>query len=545
MYCNTPQVNQLTSLLKAHHIEHVVVCPGSRNATIVHNLHAAGSECFKLHPVTDERSAAFVALGMVLATQEAVAVCVTSGSALLGCIPAAAEAYYRHLPLLVISADRPQYIIGQLDGQTLPQNGALSPYCPTFNITEPHNNNEAWCNNRKINEALLALHLYEGQPVHINVEIEEPMFNFSTPQLPQERVVQRFAQNTNAATPLPDCVLQTIAQAKLPTLVMGQYERGDIRKEVEDLRANNQMLVLSEIISDVSGNHLMEAFDEETLTPYVQPDVIVHIGGNFVHKKFKKRLRNGNCMVIRVGNDAQLPDTFYHTTYWLQQSVQPMLAQLAQTLKHNHTEVKKARASLENTWQQMQQTLQDADNKTEGISMYKALNALYQHLLQHPDLSVSLHLANSSAVRVAGKVFQAGTFPIYCNRGTNGIEGSLSTAVGYALTLWGLTIVVIGDLSFFYDVNALWNMQLPNNLRIMLLNNGRGSIFDHLPGLSQSPAQSHYIAAGDQHYTAQGIAQAFKLNYHSISVPHQLNTTIAQWLKESDRASLLEVELPH
>ena len=161
MYCNTHQVNQLTSLLKAHHIEHVVVCPGSRNATIVHNLHTAGSECFKLHPVTDERSAAFVALGMTLATQQAVAVCVTSGSALLGCIPAVAEAYYRHLPLLVISADRPQYIIGQLDGQTLPQNGALAPYCTTFNITEPHNDNEVWCNNRKINEALLALQLYE------------------------------------------------------------------------------------------------------------------------------------------------------------------------------------------------------------------------------------------------------------------------------------------------------------------------------------------------------------------------------------------------
>lgn len=128
MYCNTHQVNQLTSLLKAHHIEHVVVCPGSRNATIVHNLHTAGSECFKLHPVTDERSAAFVALGMTLATQQAVAVCVTSGSALLGCIPAVAEAYYRHLPLLVISADRPQYIIGQLDGQTLPQ---MVPWFPT------------------------------------------------------------------------------------------------------------------------------------------------------------------------------------------------------------------------------------------------------------------------------------------------------------------------------------------------------------------------------------------------------------------------------
>lgn len=544
MYCNTHQVNQLTSLLKAHHIEHVVVCPGSRNATIVHNLHTAGSECFKLHPVTDERSAAFVALGMTLATQQAVAVCVTSGSALLGCIPAVAEAYYRHLPLLVISADRPQYIIGQLDGQTLPQNGALVPYCTTFNITEPHNDNEVWCNNRKINEALLALQLYEGQPVHINVEIEEPMFNFSTPQLPEERVVQCFASNNNAA-PLPHCVLQTIAQAKLPALVMGQYERGDIRKEVEDIRANQQMLVLSEIISDVSDNHLIEAFDNEELTPNVQPDVIVHIGGNFVHKKFKKRLRNSHCTVIRVGNDAQLPDTFYHTSYWLQQSAQPVLAQLAQTLQHNHSEVAKANKVLNQTWEKMQQDLLQDVQKEEELSMYSTLNALQQHLALHPELSVSLHLANSSAVRVAGKVFQAGTFPIYCNRGTNGIEGSLSTAVGYALTLWGLTIVIIGDLSFFYDVNALWNTQLPNNLRIMLLNNGRGSIFDHLPGLSQSPAQSHYIAAGNQHYTAEGIAQAFKLNYHSVSMPNQLNTSIAQWLEESDCACLLEVELPH
>ena len=109
MYCHSPQVNQLTALLVAHGVERAVVCPGSRNGVVVHNLHALQSEGrMQLTAVTDERSAAFVALGMTLATQQAVAVCVTSGSALLACLPAVAEAYYRHLPLLVISADRPQ-----------------------------------------------------------------------------------------------------------------------------------------------------------------------------------------------------------------------------------------------------------------------------------------------------------------------------------------------------------------------------------------------------------------------------------------------------
>ena len=91
MYCDTPQVNQLTALLEAHHIRHIVVCPGSRNATIAHNLNEKGENCFTLHPITDERSAAFVAIGLILATQECTAVCVTSGSALINCIPAVAD----------------------------------------------------------------------------------------------------------------------------------------------------------------------------------------------------------------------------------------------------------------------------------------------------------------------------------------------------------------------------------------------------------------------------------------------------------------------
>ena len=538
MFCDTPQVNQLTSLLIKHEVRHIVVCPGSRNATIVHNLHAAGEDHFSLHPVTDERSAAFVALGMSLATQTCVAVCVTSGSALLGCIPAVAEAFYRNLPLLVISADRPQYIIGQLDGQTLPQAGALRPYCNTYQVNPSHTEEDYWLNNLRINEALIFATDY-SRPVHINVAIEEPMFSFTTAQLPDERMVKAVAP-IHAQTCLPPHIIDMIKAAHLPAIVMGQYESGDLRKEVDDIRQNGQLLVLSEIISDVCGNHLLEAFDEEKDSQYV-PDLIIHIGGNFVHKKFKALLRKSPCQVIRLGNDDHLTDTFFHLTR--QVIIQPQLAlqQLSQALPKHNAQVVATCKHLDHVWTQMDADLSAAN---EGkLTPYTAIRTLRDQLLLQPDLPFTLHLANSSTVRVAGKIFESGTYPIYCNRGTNGIEGSLSTAVGYATQMWGLSIVIIGDLSFFYDANALWNTHLPTNLRILLLNNGRGSIFDHLPGLSQSPARTNYIAAGNQHFSAQGIAQTYGLDYALATDCDQLLAALPRFLSEEEGAMLLEVKL--
>ncbi len=539
MFCDIPQVNQLTSLLIAHGIRDVVVCPGSRNATIVHNLHEAGEEHFTLHPVTDERSAAFVALGIALATQEPTAVCVTSGSALLGCIPAVAEAYYRHIPLLVVSADRPQAWIGQMDGQTLPQNGALRPYCLTAQINPAKDEEGLWENNRLINAALLSLHDKGGRPAHINVSIAEPMFSFSTESLPNERKIEKVCRKPQ--TPLPEELLNDVAEARLPVLLLGQYEAGDIRSEVRMLAEHGQMLVLPEVISDVPGNHRLHTFDAfGDAKEELMPDLVVQGGGNFVHKRFKSLLRKGNCRVVRIGEDYELCDTFCHLTSWVDAPLQPVLAQLAARLPHHNAAVEHAAKRLDALWEKEQETMD-----RETLAPYTVLTALRHELQQIDDVPYTLHLANSSSVRAAGMVFASGTWPIFCNRGTNGIEGSLSTAVGYALKMWGLSIVVIGDLSFFYDVNALWNTHLPSNLRILLLNDGHGAIFDHLPGLSASPAAGEFVAAGGQQYRAYGIADAFHLDYHYAASLDELRTMLPDWLSahEEGNAQLLEVVL--
>ena len=192
MFCDKDNVNILTALLAAHGIRHAVVCPGSRNAPIVHNL----KECEQIecHPVTDERSAGFYALGLALATASPVAVCVTSGSALLNVAPAAAEAFYRHVPIIIISADRPAQWIGQLDGQTMPQTGALGCFVKkAVCLPEPNNDEQRWMCNRLVNEAITTATIHGWGPVHINVPITEPLFSFTT-----RKTSKTIWQNTSA-----------------------------------------------------------------------------------------------------------------------------------------------------------------------------------------------------------------------------------------------------------------------------------------------------------------------------------------------------------
>ena len=150
----------------------------------------------------------------------------------------------------------------------------------------------------------------------------------------------------------------------------------------------------------------------------------------------------------------------------------------------------------------------------------------------------STHYANSSAIRLANIYAR---HPVFCNRGVNGIEGSLSTAAGFSCVTEEKVFCVIGDLSFFYDQNALWNQNLRGNLRILLLNNGKGGIFHMLPGLDQSPARDKFVAA-EHHTTAEGICQQNHVSYLKATNMEEMKKGIATLIRqESDTPMLLEV----
>ena len=149
-----------------------------------------------------------------------------------------------------------------------------------------------------------------------------------------------------------------------------------------------------------------------------------------------------------------------------------------------------------------------------------------------------VHYANSTPIRLANRYAQG--HPVWCNRGVNGIEGSLSTAAGFS-TVQGLIFCFLGDISFFYDQNALWNQNIGGNLRILLLNNGHGAIFDTLTGLSMSPV-SHSFVAGQHTTTAEGICQQNDIYYQQATNEEELQQGMALLLKEEwARPMLLEV----
>ena len=535
MYSTKENVNILTALLVKEGITKAVVCPGSRNSPIVHNLCACPDiECY---PVTDERSAGFIALGMTLADNEPVAVCVTSGSALLNVAPAVAEAFYQKRPLIVISADRPAQWIDQQDGQTLHQHRALEPNVrKSVTLPEPHNDEERWHCNRLVNEALNAVRLNGSGPVHINVPITEPLFDYDVLQLPDERRTVLYPAVTDD-TRVYEMAADFFCGEK-PMIVLGQLIPevvGNSLEAIEELK--KVAVVIQEKLADDSicpAQPIDEVLKMISDDSAYRPDHLIYIGGTIVCKRLRQFLRKCECrMSIIVNEEGNCCDTFMHATDIIQGSAEEVIGIFA-----NETEgvEKKDFVTL---WDEVFDKAK-AIRKTikPRFSQLLAIKTFHEKMREEA-VDGELFYGNSSAVRL-GNIFSDQY--IYVNRGVNGIEGSLSTAVGYAIAHQDEEDVycVIGDLSFFYDQNALWNESLSPNLSILLLNNAGGGIFHQLPGLERSPYRDSAVAA---HHTAsaEGICQTHDIVYLSAHNEEELYKNLEKFFNAEEGPVLLEV----
>lgn len=491
MFSDKDNVNILTALLLAHGVRHAVVCPGSRNAPIVHNLTTCPD--MACYPVTDERSAGFYALGMTQALKQPVVVCVTSGTALLNLAPAVAEAWYQHRPLIVISADRPSQWIDQLDGQTLPQPDALGRFVKrAVSLPEPRDDEERWYCNRLVNEALIV----RDAPVHINVPLTEPLFGFGVAELPVERKVEWLPADISPTT--LSHVTRMFLKAKRPMLIAGQ-----------PMNPN-----LDEAVALVEGRE-----------DYV-PDFVLYIGGSIVSKRVKRFLRKARETWV-VNETGDVTDTFMNLTHVVQGDGEAVADHIRfMMVMEPHPFVQKWDALLASLRQQAE-AYEPAYSQMAAVKYFEGLVG-----------DAVIHYANSSAIRLANIFAQRN---VWCNRGVNGIEGSLSTAAGFSVVSDERVFCVIGDLSFFYDQNALWNQNLGGRFRILMLNNGKGGIFNMLPGLEQSPARDQYVSAA-HHTSAEGVCQANDIVYLSASDMPQMRQGIDTLLNmDSDRPVLLEV----
>nr|WP_320058240.1 2-succinyl-5-enolpyruvyl-6-hydroxy-3-cyclohexene-1-carboxylic-acid synthase [uncultured Bacteroides sp.] len=513
MYSDKKNILQLVALLRAHNVTKVVLCPGSRNAPIIHTL--ANHPSFTCYSVTDERSAGFFALGLALHGGQPAAVCCTSGTALLNLHPAVAEAFYQSVPLIVISADRPAAWIGQMDGQTLPQPGVFNALVKkSVNLPEIHTDEDEWYCNRLINEALIELNHHGKGPVHINVPVSEPLFQFNTEELPEVRVMTRY-QGLNVYDRNYNELIDRLNKYNRRMVIVGQMNLIYLFEKKYSKLLYKHFAWLTEHIGNQTIPGLpIKNFDAalyamtEEMEEQMVPELLITYGGHVVSKRLKKFLRQHPPKEHwHVSPDGEVVDLYGSLTTIIEMDPFEFLEKIASLLDTKTPEYPRM-------WENYCKILPTPELPYSEMA---AIGSLIQSL----PIKSALHLANSSAVRYAQLFNLPSTVEVCCNRGTSGIEGSLSTAIGYAAASDKLNFVVIGDLSFFYDMNALWNGHFGCNLRILLLNNGGGEIFQTLPGLDIS-TDSHRFVVATHKTSARGWAEERGFLYQKVEEEEQL-----------------------
>ncbi|MFM1807895.1 MAG: hypothetical protein RLZZ242_620 [Bacteroidota bacterium] len=564
MYSAIPSAFLLVQLLKRFGIHQVVISPGSRNAPLIATIAADAS--FKTFSIVDERSAAFFALGRAQASQVPVALLCTSGSALLNYYPAIAEAFYSQIPLLVLSADRPSYKIDIGDGQTIRQQNIFASLLgPSFNLLQDVSHNTSEIKRfapellehdqetvQRLNTEIIATainHLF-GQriPVHVNIPFEEPLYesvlshSFVVSELPPLSQTQANPPlSLNSLEPLREVFQGTL---KKVLLLIGVWNpTTDELKALETVIGHLGALVFTESTSNVPEILAIDAIDallaplerhtkSEELFEKLQPDIVFTLGGLVVSKKIKALLRKKEGLVhIHLGQQRAL-DTFGALKYNFGLDA---LAQYSETLTGQSD------FSYRDYWYKYYQSLTPKREAFAHRAPYSDFKVFEQLASAIPE-SYVVHFANSSAIRYA-QFFKSKAKKQWCNRGTSGIEGSTSTAVGYASYNGEHTLLVTGDLSLFYDSNALWNAYIPRTFRVIVVNNFGGGIFRILPKAKQTKGFEEFLETRHQR-KAELMAHEFGLEYAAAHTRLELASALKDFFEPNDRPKLLEIFTP-
>ena len=484
-------------------IRDIIISPGSRNAPIIEAFMAHGE--FNLFTIPDERSAAFFALGKSIETKIPSVLLCTSGSAVLNYSPGVAEAYYQGVPMIVISADRPVEMVGQMNGQTIQQQFVLEKYTKRF-AQLPQNvstKKELRYGFRLIEDAIIQSTSELNGPVHINFPLVEPLygnqFDFSQDHF---KSIQKI-EDKKSLKPLTS--IWDDAE-RIMILVGCLHPSEELIGAIQRIVQDKRVVVLSECTSNLNIENIFPCIDQviipiENNPDDYRPDLLITIGRNVVSKKVKAFLSKSDIAHHwSLDRENHLIDTYGCLTAQIKLDESTFL---------NTFSPADGNFSYQSHFDkihQASQTLFQSYLKDLAFCDLKVFDLLYQQI---PKGSV-IHYGNSSVIRYANLFDNRDkNYTCFANRGTSGIDGSMSTAVGYANSSDQQNYLIIGDMSAQYDVNALWNKHIPNNLNIIIINNGGGGIFDIIDGAKDSPANVEHLK--------------FKHVHHFTNVPKGLN----------------------
>lgn len=535
---NYPQIELAQSIIeicKAKNIQHIIISPGSRNAPLT--IGFASDPFFTCYSLADERCAAFFGMGIAQQTAFPIALVCTSGSALLNYYPAVAEAFYSQIPMVIISADRPTSKIDIGDGQTIRQRNVYENHIVyNANLTEEASNENDILINNAINTAIA-----QKGPVHINAPFEEPLYNTV-----EELTVTPTIINLETL-PLQfkefDQYIDSYREATKKLILVGVNTPDALSQEIMDWLANDpSVIIMTETTSNLHHPHCVEhidriitTFSEEDFLAF-QPDLLITFGGMVISKRIKVFLRK-----YKPTQHWHIDTLRHYDTYnALNKAVLDTPENFFQTIKEN---VEHYTTSNYYSWMQSIVTTRLAKHeaylKTIPFSDLSVFETLFAKLPKGTQLQIS----NSSAIRYAQLIKIDASNPVYCNRGTSGIDGSTSTAIGAAVATQKPTLLITGDIGFLYDSNGLWNNYIPKDFKILLLNNGGGGIFRILPGHKETPVFNTYFETS-HHHTAEHLAKMYNFKYQTATNKEELEQQCQLFFEDNNGPAILEVFTP-
>lgn len=528
-------------------ITQAVICPGSRSAAL--------TLAFSRHPgistyvIPDERSAAYVAMGMAQSSENPVVVICTSGTAAANLYPAIIEAFYQQIPLLVLTADRPPEWIDQQDGQSIRQHNLYENHIlASYQFPVAFERAEAiWHANRMVNEAILKSEAGNRGPVHINVPIREPFYPSADEAWQYSGDARIIAQLTGAkgATQIEVREFESaLKRHQKIMLVIGQGRLSEVLIEsLATIQANYSWVIIGDILSNIHllknpiTKHDLILMDQEGQQDLV-PDLLITIGQSVLSKGLKGFLRKLKPQEHwHVGEEQDVADTFRCLTKKVLISPEFLFRELSEM----QLDRAKAQQTFLEKWNSAQK--KGAHIFTEFLADQKDGEFKAAHLVmgQLPD-NCGLHLANSMAVRYANYLGIKGkeNVSVWSNRGASGIDGCTSTAVGHAINEHAPQVLITGDMAFFYDRNALWHEHVPDNLKIIILNNHGGGIFRLIDGPKVLPELENYFETR-QNLSAANTAKDFGFAYFPATSNEELSGLLDEFYAPSTGKSILEI----
>ncbi|OIQ29069.1 MAG: 2-succinyl-5-enolpyruvyl-6-hydroxy-3-cyclohexene-1-carboxylic-acid synthase [Bacteroidetes bacterium MedPE-SWsnd-G2] len=535
-YPNIPLAQAVVQHCKIKNIRHIVISPGSRNAPLT--IGFTEDSFFDCYSIVDERCAGFFALGIAQQQKYPVVLVCTSGSALLNYYPAIAEAYFSEIPLIVLSADRPEHLINIGDGQTIFQDNVYGNHI----LFSGNLNNEAQSERDDILNQAINSAVEKFGPVHVNVPFNEPLYNITEELLVEPQIIQPRDKGSLSLDYFSEEDILTWQSSSKKMVLLGVNTPDKLKEECIQLLANDPtVVVFTETTSNIYEEHFFPSIDK-MIAPMdddefkaLQPEILLTFGGLVISKKIKGFLRAYAPNVHWNIGEHRANDTFFKLSKSLYSDVNTSIKQLYSNSKglsaRFQSDLLKLKAHRELQHKAYLESIPYSDLKVFG-ALFKSI----------PEQSV-LHLGNSSTVRYAQLFNFKEGLEVYCNRGTSGIDGSTSTAIGFASASKKQTICISGDLSFIYDSNALWNNYIPNNFRVIVINNGGGGIFRILPGHKNTEEFDTYFET-KHNLNASHLCHMYGFEYQSASTMKDVSDQLKTFYKPDASPKLLEIFTP-